>query len=80
MVQGVTRRHAVRVEETRGRGWRVWSMSSFKVILEGVGGGERVQEIGDTRRNVTDRGAVVYSMTMKISIKFVDTGSAGGLE
>ena len=58
MLQGVTRRHTARVEETSGRGWQVRSMSNFKVILEGRGGGKRVQEIGDTRRNVTDRGAV----------------------
>ena len=42
--------------EAKDGGWWVWVTSRWTALCDGRGGGERVQDIGDTRTNSTDGG------------------------
>ena len=50
-------------------GWRVRSMSRWKLICDGRGGEEGVIEIGRMRRNTTDGGSIGQMGTIKITRK-----------
>ena len=47
-------RYGAQRREAEAGGWSVWVTSRWTALYAGRGGGERVQEIGDTRKNATD--------------------------